>query len=41
MTPTTPTGTGPPEPAVNEPAVNERAAVRAEAGEQVRRAAGL
>ena len=36
MTPTTPTGTGPPEPAVNEPA-----AVRAEAGEQVRRAAGL
>ena len=36
-----PTGTGPPEPAVNEPAVNERAAVRAEAREQVRRAAGL
>ena len=40
MTPTTPTttptGTGPPEPAVN-----EQAAIRAEAGEQVRRAAGL
>ena len=46
MTPTTtPTGTRTEpavnEPAVNEPAVNEQAAVRAEAREQVRRAAGL
>jgi len=41
-TPTTvPTGTGPPEPAVNDPAVNDPAAVRAEAREQVRHAAGL
>ena len=39
---TTPTGTGPPEPAVNEqPAVNGQAAVRAEARDQVRRAAAL
>jgi hypothetical protein len=37
MTPTTmPTGPGPPEPAVN-----DQAAIRAEAGEQVRRAAAL
>jgi len=35
-----PTGTGT-EQAVNEQAVNDRAAIRAEAGEQVRRAAGL
>jgi len=41
MTPLTmPTGTGT-EPAVNEQAVNEQAAMRAEAREQVRRAAGL
>ena len=41
MTPATmPTGTGT-EPAVNEQAVNDRAAVQAEAREQVRNAAGL
>ena len=42
MTPTTvPTGPGPPEPAVNEQPVNEQAAVRAEARDQVWRAAAL